>query len=1084
MLRKSLPLALIALFALASFTGDALAQTGTIEGTVIDSTTSATLPGVNVVVAELGQGAATDANGSFRITDLPPDSYTLSVSYVGYQQKSIPVEVEPGETTTVQIGLARSQVQLEDVVVTALGVEREEESIGYAIQQVDGQELDQAGESNFISSLTGRVSGAQIQNSNVMGGSSRITLRGPGSLSGSGQPLIVVDGVPIDNSNFNSLGQNTGSGGYDYGNAASMVNPSDIQSVSVLKGASAAALYGSRAADGVIEITTKSGENTEGIGVSVQTGVEISDIYGFPDYQNQYGGGASPNFFQNEDGQLVADYGTDQSWGPRLDGRQVREWHSYDDVSGAPLGQTSAWDAHPNNVDNFYNTGATWNTNVAFSQGSEDYNYRLSLKNQMQRGNSVESNLERRNISFNGSLNLTEKLTATASANYIDEEARGRPGSGYTNANGPWLQFNHFGQRQIDLSQGAPMRDIVRPDGTQRSWNWANSGLGSDNAPQAGDIIYANNPFWIRERNYQNDDTDRLYGKVELSYDLMPNLTVSANARTDYYTARQEERIAIGSVEQSQYEEDVREVQESHVGGTIDYSGQLTETVSVDALGGVDYRYSSLSRNQGVTQGGLSTQGVFTLENSVSRPSLDDFFQEQALVGVYGDVTVGYKNLAFVGGTLRNDWSSTLPADNNRYLYPSINGSFVFTNLAALSESDVLSYGKLRMNWSRVGRDTDPYRLSFTYPIQSSFRGTIGQALPGALPNFNLEPEIKSEWEIGTQLQFFNNRLGLDATYYSAEIENQIIQVEGSRASGYQSRVLNAGTIANKGVELSMNVTALETESVSWDWTVNWSKNVEEVVSLAEGVSRVPLNNTAAAPPFGPSLTASEGGEFGVFFGPGFARTDEGDKIVSGSGFYQSTGAQELGSYLPDWQGGVSTTFAYEGFTASVLVDGQKGGNIWSLSNLFGLYSGMFAGSATNNIRQLGARPDAVLEDGSPYYGVGGTADNPTTAAGNASAKNIFQTLFGTHEAHLYDASYIKLREVTLSYSLPQQWFSGTRVQNMTASVYGRNLATLLKYTPNFDPTAVVRGSGNLQGIEAGQMPPRRTIGFRLRFNF
>ncbi|MFP4227915.1 MAG: SusC/RagA family TonB-linked outer membrane protein [Salinivenus sp.] len=1080
MLRKTFSLALLALFLLVPVLGTAFAQTGTIEGTVVDSLSSETLPGVNVVVEELGQGDATDSDGTFRIDDLPADSYTLRISFVGYREKTVPVEVEAGETTTLEVELVSSEVQLEDVVVTALGVEREQESVGSSIQQVEGQDLDQAGESNFVSSLTGRVSGAQIQNSNAMGGSSRITLRGPGSLSGSGQPLVVVDGVPIDNSNFNDLGQNTGSGGYDYGNAASMINPSDIESVSVLKGASAAALYGSRAADGVIEITTKSGRDEGGIGVNVQTGVEISDLYGFPDYQNKYGGGASPNFSENDEGQLVADYGTDQSWGPRLDGRQVREWHSYDDVSGAPVGETSSWDAHPNNVENFYNTGATWNTNVAFSQSDEDYNYRLSLKNEMQRGNSVESDMEQRNLGFNGSLNLTENLTASASANYVDEEARGRPGSGYTNANGPWLQFNHFGQRQVDLSDDAPMRDIVRPDGTQRSWNWANS----TTAPETGDIIYANNPFWIRERNYQNDDSDRLYGKVELSYDLMDNLTVTADARTDYYTTRQEERIAIGSVEQSQYEEDVREVQESHVGGTIDYTGQLTETVSVEALGGVDYRYNSLSRNQGVTQGGLSTRGVFTLENSVSRPSLDDYFQEQALIGAYGDVTFGYEDLAYVGGTLRNDWASTLPEDNNSYLYPSVNGSFVFSNLAALSESDLLSYGKIRLNWSQVGRDTDPYRLSFTYPIQSSFRGTIGQALPSSVPNFNLEPEIKSEWEIGTELQFFENRLGLDATYYSAEIENQIIQVEGSRASGYESRVLNAGTIANKGVELSLNATAAETESFSWDWTVNWSKNVEEVVSLAEGVSRVPLNNAASAPPFGPSLTASEGGEFGVFYGPGFARTDEGDKIVSGNGFYQDTGSQELGSYLPDWQGGVSTTLSYEGFRASILVDGQKGGNIWSLSNLFGLYSGMFSESAANNIRQLGARPDAVLEDGSPFYGVGGTEDNPTTAAGNASAKNVLQLLFGNHEAHLYDASYIKLREVTLSYSLPQQWFSGTQVQNMTASLYGRNLATLLKYTPNFDPTAVVRGSSNLQGIEAGQMPPRRTIGFRLSLNF
>jgi outer membrane receptor protein involved in Fe transport len=626
------------------------------------------------------------------------------------------------------------------------------------------------------------------------------------------------------------------------------------------------------------------------------------------------------------------------------------------------------------------------------------------------------------------------------------------------------------------------MRDIERPDGTQRSWNWANSGLGSDAAPQSGSIIYANNPFWIRQKNYQNDDSDRFYGKAEVSYSFSENLTVSADARTDYYTTRQQERIAIGSVEQSEYEEDLREVQESNFRVQADYSGELTDILSLQATGGANYRYSTLSRNLGVTQGGLSSRGIFTLENSIARPQVDDYFEEQALIGLFGDVTLGYQDLAYVGGTLRSDWSSTLPEGDNRYIYPSVNASIVFSNLAALEESDILSYGKLRLNWSQVGRDTDPYRLSFSYPIQTPFGSTPIQSLPSTVSNPDLKPEIKTGWEIGAQLQFFNDRLGLDATYYSEETDNQIIRVEGSRASGYQSRLLNAGTIANKGLELEANVTAVRTESLQWDLTFNWSTNTNEVKSLAEGVSRIPLNTSDSDPPFGPQLVAEEGGEYGVFFGPGFQRTDEGRKIVGATGFYQATGAEVQGSYLPDWKGGVSTTFSYQGFSASVLVDGQKGGQIWSLSNLFGLYSGMFEGTAVDNIRELGALPDAVTEDGSPYYGFGGTEENPTSAFG--PEKTLFQFLFGNHEAHMYDASYIQLREATLSYTLPQSWLSGTRIQGVTASVYGRDLATLLKYTPNFNPTAVVRGSSNLQGIEAGQMPPRRTIGFRLNFSF
>ncbi len=1077
MLRKSLSVVFILFIAFAFSVEGAFAQEGTITGSVVDATSAETLPGVNVVVEELGSGAATNADGNFEITGVPAGSYTLSASYVGYQQQTVSVEVEEGETTSIQIELTPSDVELGEVVVTALGIEREEAGLGYSVEDVSGADLERTDEGNVLSSLAGKVAGAQISTSDQMGGSARITIRGPGSLSGNNQPLIVVDGVPLDNSNFNDLGQNTGSGGYDYGNAAGQISPSDIESVSVLKGASAAALYGSRAADGVIEITTKSGRQDEALGVSFQTSVTASQLYGFPDYQNKYGGGASPNFFENGQGQLVADFGTDQSWGPRLDGREVRQWYSYDDVNGLQ-GQTTPWEAHPDNVENFFQTGTRWNTNLAFSEGGENFNYRASLKNRIERGNSPESEQEHRNISFNGSLDLSERLTTTLSANYIEEDTRGRPGGGYTNANGPWLQFNHFGQRQVDLSDDAPMRDIQRPDGTQRSWNWANSST----APLTGNIIYANNPFWIREKNYQDDESNRVYGKVEVSYDLTDALTATADARTDFYTFRKQERIAIGSVEQPQFEKDIRQTQEHNVRGLLQYNGEVSEGITLDGTAGVNYRYNNQNRNFGQTSGGLAAPDLFTLENSISRPAIDDNFQEQALIGVFADATFGYQELVFVGGTLRNDWSSTLPEDDNSYLYPGVNTSFVFSRLPAFEDSNLLSFGRIRASWSEVGRDTDPYRLSFTYPLGTPFGSTQLQSLPNTLPNENLKPEIKSGWEVGTQLQFFDNRIGLDVTYYSEESRDQILRVEGSRASGYESRVINAGTIANKGIEANLDLTPVQTEDLQWDLSFNWGLNDNEVVSLAEGVSSIPLNSTFSSPPFGPEIVAREGEEYGSFFGPGFARTDEGEKIVSGAGFYETTDSKVLGSYLPDWTGGASTTLSYKGVTASVLVDGQKGGQIWSLSNLFGLYSGMFAATAEGNIRQLGALPDAVTEDGEPFYGVGGTEDNPTSSFG--PAKNIFQTTFGNHEAHLYDASYIKLREVNVSYTLPQQWFAGTPVRNLTTSVFGRNLATLLKYTPNFDPTSVTRGSSNLQGIEAGQMPPRRTLGFRLQMNF
>lgn len=1062
MLRKLLTAAVFLLCAATA--GSAWGQdTGTIAGTVTDSTTAEAIPGVNVVVQELNTGSATNPQGEFEITGVPEGSYTVAASFVGYQTREIPVDVTAGETTQVDIALAPQAIGVDEVVVTALGTEREKRSLGYAVSNVSGDDVDVAGETNFIGNLTGKVAGAQINNSSQMGGSSRIVLRGPGSISGENQPLIVVDGIPLDNSNFNSSGQNTGGGGYDYGNAASLINPSDIQSVSVLKGPSATALYGSRAADGVIEITTKSGAEQEGIGVTVQTELSATQLYGFPDYQNKYGGGSTPNFSRNEQGQRVVDFGTDQSWGPRLDGREVREWFSYDDVNGLQ-GETTPWDAHPDNVQNFFNTGLRSNTNVALAQGADDYNYRITLNNLYQEGNSPESNLDRRNIGFNGSLDFTEELTTRISFNYINEQATGRPGSGYTNANGPWLQFNHFGQRQIDLSDDAPMRNITRADGTQRGWNWIGD-------PANGDLIYANNPFWIRERNFQNDERNRLYGKVEASYDLTETLDLTANARTDYYTLRQQERIALGSVEQSEYEENVYEVQESNFGAKLSYDDNLTPNVSLTGTAGTNYRYASREENLQITEGGLAAEGVFTINNSVSRPSIDDYFQEQGILGVYVDATVGYNDLVYLGGSVRNDWSSTLPNDNNRYIYPSVSGSFVFSSLSALQDSDILSYGRLRANWAQVGRDTDPYRLAATFPLGTPVDGQPTQRLPRTLNNSDLEPEIKTGWEVGTELQFFQNRIGLDATYYSEVTDNQILRVGASRASGFETRVVNAGSISNRGVELVLNVTPVLTEDFQWDMTFNWAKNVNEVEDLAEGVTSIPLDYTDASPPFGPTLVAREGEPFGTFFGSGFVENEDGEKVLNSDGSFQASAPKVLGDYQPDWTGGFSTTLSYQNFTATMLIDGQKGGDIWSLSNLFGLYSGIFEETAEGNIRQLGITPQGVLENGEPF-------------TETIRAKPFFQSQFGNPGIQLYDASYIKLREVTLSYRLPTQWFASTPIQGLNVSLFGRNLATLLKYTPNFDPTAVTRSSTNLQGIEAGQVPPTRTMGMRVRLDF
>ncbi|PSQ78785.1 MAG: SusC/RagA family TonB-linked outer membrane protein, partial [Bacteroidetes bacterium QH_7_62_13] len=563
MLKRALSAALFALAALGLFSQGVFAQEGRIAGTVVDSTTSRALPGVNVVVEGTQIGAATDSDGSFRLTNVPVGTNTLNVSFVGYRQKEVSVNVQEGSTTDVRIRIVPSRVQLEDVVVTAMGQERNERAVATSVQKVEGASLAEVENENFINSLSGRVSGASVRSSSTMGGSSNINIRGVSSLSGNNQPLIVVDGIVVDNSTNRTSGgdlnQAGGYGGYDYGNAAQSLNPSNIESISVLKGPSAAALYGSRGADGVIQITTKGGSRDDELGVTYSSSVQLSESYELMDYQNKYGGGAPGSAFSTLDGdrrlneqvdgnqdQLVADYATDESWGPRLDGREVRQWYSWDDVNGLE-GEATPWEAHPDNIENFLRTGTTYGNNLAVSQGQDNYNYRLSLNSRNTNGVMPNSSLDRYQVQFNGSLDLSDRLTATAVAKYSYEAGKGRSGTGYfvqdeaqnraQGGSNPFAQFNTFGQRQYDLGPDSYMRDYERPNGDQRGWNF----FGISGAKN-GEFRFTDNPYVGRFENFQTDDEQRIFGKAELGYDLTNRLTGTFMITSDHRTERRQNR--------------------------------------------------------------------------------------------------------------------------------------------------------------------------------------------------------------------------------------------------------------------------------------------------------------------------------------------------------------------------------------------------------------------------------------------------------------------------------------------------------------------------------------------------------------
>lgn len=1027
----------------------AWAQDRTVSGKVTDASSGDGLPGVNVLLKGTSQGVNTDIDGNFKIS-VPSDGGTLVFTFIGMANQ----EVAIGARSVIDVQMEADVRQLSEVVVTALGIERDQKSLGYSVQEVGGDEIIKAGETNIVNSLQGKIAGVQIGgNSGALGGSSRILIRGANSIAGNNQPLFVVDGVPIDNSNFNTAGQARGSSGYDFGNAAQDINPEDIKSMSVLKGASAAALYGNRASNGVIIITTKKGKKGKGIGVSVNSGVTFANPLVLPEYQNEYGGGFGP-FGTNGDGQQIASFAVDQSWGPRLDGRPVRQWYSYYE-DHPNFGEETPWVAHPDNIENFYQTQVTLNNNVSFSGANDKGSFRMSFTNLDQKGIVPNSNLTRNTVNFNGSYFLTDKLSANASVNYVNSRAKGRPAQGYGDL---IVQFNHFGQRQLDFNE---LQDYkVEATGAQKSWNRLSESTAFP--------LYADNPYWIRNENLQNDGRDRVFGNIGLTYDFTEQLSLSGRVLTDFYTDRRENRVAEGSVGQSFYSEDLRQVSETNMDLILKYDGEINDDISLSTFVGGNIRINNYQRNYASTQGGLSVPEFYNLENSIGRNVITDYTEEKQINSWFGSATVGFKDIVYLDATIRNDVSSTLPDGSNSYFYPSVSGTFIFSELDALSGGDIFTFGKLRASVAQVGNDTDPYRISTVYAPEQNFGANPAYTLPQTLNNSNLRPEQTNSYEIGTELRFLNNRLTFDATYYKNVATEQIFEVDVSAASGYESQIINAGKMVNQGVELSVSGAVVQNDDFQWNVLVNWAKNDNRVEELAEGIDNYRLANEL----FGVvSLDAREGQRYGTIYGADFQTDENGNRIIGSNGNYLSTATpQPLGSVLADWTGGIRNSFSYKGVNLSFLIDAQMGGALHSVTNLFAKYSGMTQETVDGNIRQVGLVAEGVTESGEPntkqIYPI-----------------DFFQGHFGLGAAHVYDASYVKLRELTVSYSLPNSVIDNTPFTKINFAVEGRNLAILSKNIPHIDPENVTN-SGNVQGLEGGALPSLRSYGFKVSLGF
>lgn len=1054
------------MLAVACLTSVSYAQTRQVSGKV---TSSEGLPIAGASVSVIGGSVATQTDAAGNFTLNVPQGARLSVSYVGYNAQTVIV----GNSSTLSIVLDSDDLALEEVVVTALGITRDKKSLGYAAQEVKGDVLTAARGGNALQSLSGNVAGAVISApSSSLGGSTRIVLRGIGSLTGENKPLIIVDGIPMNNSNYNSANAERGAGGRDYGDAGFDINPDDIESVNVLKGGPASALYGARAANGVVLIKTKSAKRGRDE-IVFNTGVAFENLGTTPRLQKLYGGGYSDEFATatiNGQTYQVVDYSADESWGPKLDGQQVLHWDAFDPNDTQNYLKTRPW-AYPNNdFRSFFNTGVSYTNSIALAKSYENTAARLSMSNTSQTGIVPNSDLKRTTVALSIDNKFSDKLTARGTINYIRTNGFNRPEQGYGD-NSIGQKMFQWGQVQLDYDR---LKNYKTISGVQKSWNiksW------DDPTPN-----YSDNHYWIVNENIATDQRDRFYGNIELRYDIKPGFYATGNIYGDNYTLKIKEQVAVGSVAVSSFSEATREFLEMNYEGRIHFDKKW-DKISLNSFVGTNRRNTSTDRISASTAGGLIVPNLYTINNSAQTATVDTYVTKKRVNSVFGNFSVGYNDLLYMDFGWRNDWSSTLPEDHNAYFYPSVTGSFVFSQVI---DAPWLNFGKLRAGWSQVGNDTDPYRLLDVY-LNNVFANTTFLDNPYYLKglsklNADLRPETKKSYEFGIETQMFGNRLGLDITYYNEKTNDLIMPVTTGAEIGFSSRVLNAGNVVNKGVEAMLTVVPVRKENFEWTSNINFSLNRNKVVELAEGLQSL----TIGTAPFNATLIAVPGQAYGQIFGSDFVYDDAGNKVVSpSSGLYLRTPNKNLGSILPDFNAGWRNTVSYKDFTLSALIDMQKGGKYFSISNMFGHYTGVFEETAANGVRENGL----VVE------GVSGTATfNPdgtyTLANVQENTKEVTAQAYYAHyyagptAQNVFDADYIKLREITLGYNIPVRFVEKLRVKNATISGFARNIATFGLDNKNFDPEMTTTGSGNIQGFEGGNLPASRTFGFNLKLQF
>lgn len=1019
------------------------AQT-TVNGVVTDASSGVPLPGVSVIVKNTTKGTTTDFDGNYSI-ELPDENAILKFSFLGFKSQELVVNGR----STLNVSLAEDVSALDEVVVTALGIKRERKSLGYSVQEVKGESIQEAREPNIVNSLSGKISGVQIvRGSNGPAGSSKIVLRGNSSLTGDNQPLIVVDGVPMDN--FTGAENNDFfNPSQDLGNGLGDINSEDIESISVLKGASAAALYGSRAGNGVILITTKTGKSKKGLGISYSSTSGFQTIFMKPELQN--------NFAQGNNG--VYDPQAASSWGPRMEGQSEVDY-SGNNVVLRPY----------DNIGNYYNSGFSQTHTLSFQQqlneGSSIYTSASHLND---RSNIPGAELERLNLLTRGvsKFGKEKSWTVDAKVQYANTIARNRPVNG-SNIRNPYGTIAQL-PRSLDLRQFR---------------------AGAD---QFGNMIWyqenANtvNPYWAERNNLNEDSRDRFLLNGALKHELNDWLRAEVNVGADIYTTNGESKVYAGSPisENGRYSLSKNTFIERNysammVAAKDNVFGKFGGSVTVG--GNLMYRKaSSLSSSSGE----LEVPNLFSLNNGVDNPTVGQSFNEKKINSLYGMFQVNYDGYLFLDVTGRNDWSSALSKANRSFFYPSISSSVVISDMVTKNGGDLpewFDFGKVRASYATVGNDLNAYQLYNAFSIGSDPHGNTTATTNSTLRNPDIKSELIKSLEFGFEGRFFNNRLAIDFTWYKSNATNQILGIPLDPFSGFNRRLINAGDIQNKGVELGVNADIISNDDFNWNMSVNYSRNKNTIEALYEDVTQYGLGGFDNL-----AVVAEVGGDYGVIWGTKYRRVEDessdhfGKIIVDGDGLPLATQDKYvLGTQQPDGLLGITNTFSYKNFTLGFLIDARIGGEIFSGTNHALQASGNAAVTVVNGQRN-DIVVDGVVDDGSGNFVTNSTGVSPQVYwdAITASSGNL-----GITEANVYDATNVRLRNISLNYNFPAKALQTLPIQNLKLGISANNVWMISSHLNGVDPESVFSTGTNATGFEYLSSPTTSSVFLNLAVNF